>query len=295
MEIIKCPICESEKSSVFLHSRDYFLTKEDFEIKTCGGCGFLFTSPMPADAKLGAYYESEEYISHSNAGKGFINILYQAVRNYTLGKKVTLIQKWVHSGKVLDIGCGTGEFLNVMSKKGFDVIGVEPNINAANFAIENYHLSVYKENKLSELVPQSFDVITMWHVLEHVSDLAKRIEQIKKLLKPDGILIVAVPNPESFDARYYKKYWAAFDLPRHLYHFKKSDISKLFKKVEMEIVKVIPMLFDSFYVSLLSEKYKTGSSKYFRAFIIGLWSNLGAFIRTKNYSSLIYIIKHKNA
>ena len=294
VELNKCPICESENSEIFLRSKDYFLTGEDFQINQCKHCGFLFTNPRPVNSKLPEYYKTEEYISHSNSNKGIINGLYHFVRNFTLSGKVSMIRKFKSSGSVLDIGSGTGEFLVSMQKQSFSVTGVEPDVDARNYAITTYSLNIYDENELDVFKDQSFEIITMWHVLEHVPDLLKRVQQIKRLLKSDGILIVAVPNPDSKDAIFYKNFWAAFDLPRHLYHFKKNDIVSLFKKVDMCIVKIQPMLFDSFYVSLLSEKYKSGSQKFFKPFLIGLWSNVHAFFKSKNYSSLIYIIKHKN-
>ena len=295
IKINNCPVCESSDLADYLHSQDHFLSKESFTITSCNDCGFLFTNPRPDEEALPRYYESEAYISHSNVKKGLISSLYQSVRKYTLRKKVGLLTSYIKTGHALDIGCGTGEFLKSLSKSKFEVTGIEPNEGARNFARNNYGLEVHDENHLRKFANESFNVITMWHVLEHVSNLNERISMIKGLLKKSGILIVAVPNPESFDAEFYHAHWAAWDLPRHLYHFKKQDIFSLFKKVDMEIVKIHPMVFDSFYVSLLSEKYKTGSANLIRPFFVGLISNLKAVLHTKNYSSQIYVIRHKNS
>lgn len=290
-----CPICGINKTKEFLQLQDYFLTKKDFSIVKCESCGFRYTDPRPSEEAIGAYYDSDEYISHSNAKKGLINTIYQIVRNYSINKKVELVKKYQKQGKVLDIGCGTGEFLNALTKNGFNSFGIEPNIMARNQAVKNYLLDIKEEREILNFQNSSFDVISMWHVLEHVYNLDDRVEQIKRILKPDGVLVVAVPNPDSYDAQKYEEYWAAYDVPRHLYHFSQNDIHNLFDRFSFEVVKTIPMKFDSYYVSLLSEKYKNGSSRTIPAFMNGFRSNLYARTHQKNYSSLIYILKPKKA
>jgi ubiquinone/menaquinone biosynthesis C-methylase UbiE len=280
---------------MFLQTKDYFLTNEDFSIVKCKACGFRYTNPRPTEETIGGYYNSDEYISHSNAKRGFINSVYQIVRNYSINKKVNLVKKYQKQGKVLDIGCGTGEFLNALAKSGFNAVGIEPNESARNQAIKNYSLDIKEESEILNFQSSSFDIITMWHVLEHVYHLEDRVEQIQNLMKPEGVLIVAVPNPDSLDAKKYKKYWAAYDVPRHLYHFGQADIVNLFEKFSFEVIKTVPMKFDSYYVSLLSEKYKNGSSRIIQAFINGFRSNIYARTNQNNYSSLIYILKTKKA
>jgi 2-polyprenyl-3-methyl-5-hydroxy-6-metoxy-1,4-benzoquinol methylase len=217
--------------------------------------------------------------------------LYYQIRRITLRFKVKLIQKHKSSGNVLDIGCGTGEFLKEIRNKNFIVTGVEPNAIARDFARNQNKLLVIDEHEINTISSKKFDIITLWHVLEHVSDLNLRISQVNSLLREDGILIIAVPNSDSWDAREYEKFWAAYDLPRHLYHFNQKSMQNLLLKGGFSLVQIIPLIFDSFYISLLSEKYKTGKSNFFKAILNGFISNLWAMTHNKNYSSLIYIYK----
>jgi 2-polyprenyl-3-methyl-5-hydroxy-6-metoxy-1,4-benzoquinol methylase len=238
---------------------------------------------------LGKYYESADYISHTDSKRSLFEKGYHFVKAIALKKKLNLINSLQpNQGKILDIGAGTGEFLSVAKQNGWDVTGVEPSDKAQQIAINK---GVSFVEAIAQLEDHSFDVITMWHVLEHVPDLNNQIKELKRLLKPSGSLIIAVPNFKSFDAQHYGKFWAAYDVPIHFWHFSKTAIQKLFQKEQMELVKVLPMKFDSFYVSLLSEKYKTGRMNYVKAFFIGLWSNIKAQSDLE-YSSHIYVFKN---
>jgi SAM-dependent methyltransferase len=285
MELIKnCPICGSESFELFISGKDYFLSSKKFEIVKCTGCGFRFTNPRPKAEDLGKYYESAEYISHSDTKKGIFAAVYQQVRKYTLGRKLALINKFQTKGEILDIGCATGQFLNYMSEHCWKTTGIEPDDKTRARAISEYGLQAFAK--------ASFYVITMWHVLEHVADLNGRMEQLKNLLKPQGTLIIAVPNCDAYDAKKYGEFWAGYDLPRHLYHFAKSDIKSLAEKFGFTIVNILPMKFDAFYVSLLSEKYKGGKMRWIPALWNGFWSNLKSG-QNQGHSSLIYVIKMK--
>jgi ubiquinone/menaquinone biosynthesis C-methylase UbiE len=287
----QCPICNSIRSKYFMACIDHTVSRETFNIVECESCGFKYTNPRPETQDLGRYYKSEDYVSHSNTKKGFINSTYQSVRKYTLLKKLQLISKHYKTGKILDIGCGTGEFLNTMKSAKWDSMGIEPDSDARNMAIKNYSLNVLPESELSSLLDESFDVITMWHVLEHVPKLNERVQELKRLLKPNGLIIIAVPNCNSLDAKIYKEHWAAYDVPRHLYHFTPNDIDSLFKKYGMKVFRILPMIFDSFYVSMLSEKIKTGKTNIIRSTWNGLRSNLAALKTGKTSSSQIYLIR----
>ena len=267
--------------------KDYLVTGEAFELIYDSEREMLITSPKPATENLSKYYESEEYISHTDSKKGIVSYLYQTVKKRALQKKVALINSLNNgAGALLDIGAGTGDFLKQAQEANWKVSGVEPNEGAKKLAEEK---GINLQESINDLNGKTFDVITMWHVLEHVPNLEETISTIEKLLKPEGTLIIAVPNYKSFDAKYYKEHWAAYDVPRHLWHFSQTSMRKLFSE-NLQLVKTKPMVFDSFYVSLLSEKNKTGKQNLIKAFFVGMRSNLSAW-NTKEYSSLIYCFK----
>lgn len=276
----------------FKKVKDYSISKEIFELHHNPEYDLLITFPKPSPEKLPRYYESEDYISHTDGRRSLFERMYHLIKNIALKNKVKLINAQPQKGKLLDIGAGTGDFLVVAKKDGWQITGIEPNAKAKAIALNK---GVNFADKLSDLQSYSFDVITMWHVLEHVPNLDEYILELKRLLKPNGSIFIAVPNFKSFDANYYGRFWAAFDVPRHIWHFSKTAIQKLFAEKEMKVTQVFPMKFDSFYVSLLSEKYKTGKMNFIKAFFVGLKSNQSGN-QTKEYSSHIYIIKnHQNA
>tara|TARA_R110002020_G_scaffold17479_2_gene61352 strand:- start:10 stop:864 length:855 start_codon:yes stop_codon:yes gene_type:complete len=269
--------------------KDYSVTGENFEIIYDDNLEMWKTEPAPSEENLGRYYESENYISHTDSKKSLIDKIYQWVRIYMLQKKLKLVQKYQTSGSILDIGAGTGDFLKTALSSGWNVNGVEPNPQARKIAGRK---GINLDDQLFSVASKKFDVITMWHVLEHVLDLKKHIEWLKNHLREEGTLFVAVPNYKSYDSQKYKHFWAAYDVPRHLHHFSQHSIKKLFAHQNLEVVDIQPMIFDAYYVSLLSEKYKKSKFPFFKAIISGTVSNLKA-TQTSEYSSLIYIIKHK--
>jgi 2-polyprenyl-3-methyl-5-hydroxy-6-metoxy-1,4-benzoquinol methylase len=293
IELKACPVCSGQEFGKHLTVKDHSISGETFNISMCKSCGFKFTNPVPSEDTIGKYYQSEDYISHSDTNKGIINKLYHLVRKQSLKSKINLInQASLKKGKILDIGCGTGYFLQYCKENGWEIEGMEPDPSARSLAEKNTGKPIYTD-LFSIKEDQKYDVITLWHVLEHVHKLNESIQHIHKLLKPDGTLIIAVPNCLSYDSITYDKHWAAYDVPRHLYHFTQPDMDKLLIKHNFQRTETKPMIFDSFYVSMLSDKYKYGKTNYFRAFLNGLMSNIKAKT-TKNYSSLIYISK-KNA
>lgn len=285
----KCPICEHGAAKDVLACTDYTVSNKEFQIVECEHCGFWFTNPRPNENEIGAYYKSEDYISHTNSKKGLFNNVYQMVRTITIRNKYLLINSITHGRSLLDYGCGTGEFLNYCKGHSMKVTGFEPDPDARKHGIETYELPLVDEPTLFATPDASFDVITMWHVLEHVHRLKETLTQLERMLRPDGAMVVAVPNHTSWDAKKYGRYWAAYDVPRHIYHFQPSDIKNLFAQYNMELVEALPMKFDSYYVSLLSEKYKKGNPV--SAALSGLRSNLAASSKDHTWSSQIYILK----
>ena len=292
LTIEKCLVCGSGNFEPFLVCNDYTVSQEQFNIVSCKDCGFKFTNPRPDNTVLGNYYKAESYVSHTNSKKGIVNKLYHPVRNHTLKSKIQMVSGYVSRGTILDYGCGTGMFLSAINKAGWETFGMEPDDSARKMASE-HGLNVFsdKDRVNDYVIDKKFNAITLWHVLEHVTDMPETLSFFKNKLKKDGALIIAVPNHASFDAEYYKEFWAAYDVPRHLHHFDIKSMTSLVEQAGFKLQQTKPMKFDSFYVSMLSEKYKTGSVNLLKAFWIGLKSNLKAK-DTHSYSSTIYVFRH---
>lgn len=274
----------------FLTVQDHSVSQEIFNLYYDSNLDMLVTHPQPSLDQLGKYYESDDYISHTDSKRSPFEKAYHVVKGIALKNKLNLINfEQKSKGAILDIGAGTGDFLAVAKQNGWSTTGIEPSAKAKSIAISK---GISFVENTTDLANHSFDVITMWHVLEHVTDLDFQIKELKRLLKPTGTLIVAVPNFKSFDAKHYGKFWAAYDVPIHFWHFSKKAIELLFANENMKLKKVLPMKFDSFYVSLLSEKYKNGKMNFIKAFFVGLQSNLKA-ASSKEYSSHIYVLKNK--
>ncbi len=284
--ITNCNYCNCDDLNSILKVEDLSITKEPFELLECFCCGLIHTNPQPLINEIGKYYKSEDYVSHTDSKKGIINGLYHYARKVTLDNKLSIISRYHKGTSLLDIGCGTGYFAQHMKKKGYNVSVMEPDTNAAAQATEKLKVNPFKT--LDEITGK-YKVITMWHVFEHVHDINATFTKLENLLDKDGVLIIAVPNPESPDAVMYKEYWAAYDVPRHLYHYKKSVIKQIANRYDLKVNAILPMKFDSYYISMLSEKYKKGN--IVKAFWNGFVSNLKA--GKTNTSSLIYIIERK--
>ena len=277
------------ENNVYITVKDHSVSGEEFQLLLDTDLGLLKTHPQPVPENLGSYYESDDYISHTDGKRSLFEKLYHLVKQKALRDKLSIIKRYhPEKGKLLDIGAGTGDFLVTAKNDGWDTFGIEPSEKAKKIAISK---GISFKNDIKELENNSFDVVTMWHVLEHIPDIQQHIAELKRILKPNGLIIIAVPNYNSYDAQHYGKFWAAFDVPRHLWHFSKNAIKQLFSNQGMKLIKILPMKFDSFYVSLLSEKYKSGKMNFVKGFLIGLRSNFKA-AGNMEYSSLIYIIKH---
>lgn len=287
-----CPVCNSSGINPLLTVKDHSVSKEEFVVWQCSNCSVRFTQDVPDEDSIAPYYQSPDYISHSNSNKGLVNQLYQKVRSITLSQKAKLIMHHTkEKGRMLDIGAGIGAFLSVMKQKDWEVHGIEPDDGARKKAKELFGLTLDEPSTLFDLPANRYDAITLWHVLEHVHQLHPYLEQLKKLLTKEGKIFIAVPNYTSADAAAYRNYWAAYDVPRHLYHFTPQSIDVLVQQHGMKIVAKKPMWFDSFYISLLSSKYHRGSASWIGAGINGLRSTISTLLNADRCSSLIYIIE----
>jgi 2-polyprenyl-3-methyl-5-hydroxy-6-metoxy-1,4-benzoquinol methylase len=293
---VYCPVCNSDLIQEQLIAKDHTVSENNFSIWQCNNCTARFTQDVPAQDAIGVYYASDNYISHSDTKKGIINSLYHMVRKRTMVSKRKLVinETGIQQGSILDIGCGTGAFLNTMKDGGWKIAGIEPDTVARNKAAELYNIQPGEPAKLFELETGSFNAITMWHVLEHVHDLHAYIKQIETLLAPNGKLFIAVPNYTSKDAGIYKEHWAAYDVPRHLYHFSPQSMKNLLSQHGLKLAAVKPMWFDSFYVSMLSEQYRNGKGSIIKAFFNGFISNLKVLSDIKKCSSVIYLVSKRN-
>jgi 2-polyprenyl-3-methyl-5-hydroxy-6-metoxy-1,4-benzoquinol methylase len=292
-KISNCPVCQHPTHQPFLTCQDYTVSQESFELVQCQQCQFVWTNPRPTAQNIGRYYRASSYISHSDTREGLVSRLYHAIRDFTLKGKLSLLNTLKpERGSLLDVGCGTGLFLYVCQKDGWQVSGIEPDENARRMAVDRTGLDINAEI-LGSYPEQQFDAITMWHVLEHIHYLNDTLDWLYQHLTKSGHLIIAVPNLQSRDAQVFGKHWAAYDVPRHLYHFAPKTLEKLLLAHGFELQKIRPMYFDSFYVSMLSTQYQRGAVQYLRAFWQGLRSNLWASSHQQNYSSLIYVFKKK--
>lgn len=291
----QCPCCGSASVFPALSAKDYTVSGEVFEIWHCDDCTARFTQHVPVAANIGAYYRSAAYVSHSDTAKGFINRLYHLVRSHTLQSKQKLIRSVTgkQTGKLLDVGAGTGAFVNTMKQSGWEVTGLEPDETARQNAFNKHSITLTGPENLFQFGDAQFDAITMWHVLEHVHDLHGYLTQFQKILKPGGKLVIAVPNYTSHDAQVYKEFWAAYDVPRHLYHFSPRSMELLGNAKGLVLADTKPMWYDSFYVSMLSEQYRNGSANLFGAVWNGLISDIMTVFNKKRCSSVIYIFSRK--
>ena len=289
-KVEQCPACAGNEFTNQIICDDHTVTGESFAIVACNQCNLWITSPRPTLAHLSKYYESNDYISHANRANSIVNIIYKIVRKYTLNQKTKLIKNYVPQGKLLDYGCGTGDFLAQAQYKGYQILGIEPNPKALAQASQQTNVEI--KTNLDELESTlKVDVITLWHVLEHVPHPTETLAQLYRHLNTGGYIIIAVPNRASYDAHYYKEYWAAYDVPRHLFHFNELNIKYLSKKLKLKYVKKLPQYFDAFYVSMLSEKYKKHKSAFVKGMLTGFKSNQWASRNDSNYSSLIYVLR----
>ncbi|HEX5170239.1 MAG TPA: class I SAM-dependent methyltransferase [Cyclobacteriaceae bacterium] len=288
VEITKCPICDNQSLQLLHQAKDYTATWQVFNILKCSNCELLITSPVPLENEIERFYRSESYISHTSRARNLTDQLYLIARKFTLRHKLSLVTKYSSTGKLLDYGCGTGDFLRLAEKKKWKAYGVEPSSTPI-------HNSATIVKNLSDLNIDGFDIITLWHVLEHIQNPNEVLQQLRDKINKNGTIFIAVPNFKSLDATYYKEAWAGYDVPRHLWHFSRRSMTRLLNKNNLRVIATKPMFLDAIYVSQLSERYLSNNQLttkgFLRANVIGLRSNLFAAFHDKEYSSLIFVVK----
>lgn len=268
---------------------DYFLTQEIFTISETSTKGVFRTQDLPEN--LDRYYESSEYISHNQDSGSLKEKLYKFLQVFNLKYKKNILKSELKKdSKLLDYGCGAGEFLKFI-ENDFSTFGFEPSKTARDYAQQKLNKTQII-SEINQIEDDSLDAITLWHVFEHIDNQEEILKIFYNKLKTSGLIIIAVPNPSSFDGKKYKEYWAAYDVPRHIYHFTKRGMENLMNNSSWKIKKIKPLLLDSFYISMLSEKYKKSSLYWLKGLLYGAISNFKA-LKTDEYSSLIYIIEKK--
>lgn len=291
-QLFACPLCGHPALQKVAVVRDHSISKENFELTDCASCGFRITNPRPSQNDLGGYYQSDTYISHGTSDHTLQSRLYLLARKWALRQKLALIQRYQSNGRVLDVGCGTGEFLAYLMSRGYLVQGVEPSLRAREQAIAQHGLSVVPT--IEQLPAQEqFQVLTMWHVLEHVPAPRATFKRLFALLAERGLLVIAVPDRGAWDSAHYGPYWAAWDVPRHLSHFRRIDVHTMLSEHGFELVATKRMWLDAFYIAMLSEQYR-GSSKPMslaKALPIGIWSNLLSLFSGRPTSSTLYVAR----
>ncbi|HMP31478.1 MAG TPA: class I SAM-dependent methyltransferase [Saprospiraceae bacterium] len=290
VKIENCPLCYSKDSYFYISVQDFNVSKEKFDIYQCKSCDLLYTNDIPDQDAIGQYYKYANYVSHTDTRESFFYQMYHKVRSIMLYLKHQWIKSYKLKGKkVLDIGSGTGAFLSYMRAKGWVTTGIEADTDARRNALKLHNIESLPPSffyNLSEL----YDVISLWHVLEHLHDLDGYLSKIKQILDPNGILIIAVPNPTCYEAKNYREYWDGYDVPRHLYHFSPTSIDFLASKYNFTIVAKKRMWFDAIYSGILSEKHKGGFK--LKGIWKGLISNLHALFDKDRTASITYILKH---
>jgi SAM-dependent methyltransferase len=292
-----CPLCSSGDLTFHLSCRDLFLTGEPFDLYRCISCSFIFTQDHPGEKEMVRYYNTAAYVSHDDSGKGFIAALYRMVRRFTLASKRKLIIRLTGktTGKLLDIGTGSGHFAGTMKQAGWKVTGIEPDRKTAEYAASRFGLKICGPGEVTGLPGETFDCITLWHSLEHSHNLHHYASEIKRLLKPEGICIVALPSAASFDARYYGEFWAAYDVPRHLWHFTPITLKSFAEKSGFYVTGKKSLPLDVFYISFLSEKYRGANLPFLSGFLKGAWFSFISLLTKRGSSSMICILQVRSA
>lgn len=290
-----CPACKSSSLKLQIQCHDYLIGQERFDIDECGSCGLLMTQPIIPQEEIGKYYQSTQYVSHSNTQKGLFFKAYHLARTMMLRQKGKLILKYhPKTGSLLDIGAGTGYFVQYMQSIGWKTLGVEISEDARNFAKQEHGLNLLNPHDFYRDNTASFDAVTLWHVMEHLPDFNALFSYIYSHLNENGTLVIAVPNCNSYDAEHYGAFWAAYDVPRHLWHFKPQVMTQIAQNHKFTLVEKKSMPLDTFYVSMLSEQYQKRPLSLVLGGLKSAWFIFKSLFHKDRSSSLIYVFKKSN-
>ena len=273
---------EQNKKNLHCETKDYLVTGESFKVYLDQNNIIGKTHPIPQKEEMDKYYESEEYYPHSLNKKSLLAFLYTITRKHMHLKRLTWIRGYIKKNtSILDYGCGSGDFVKYLRSKSIDAYGYEPNYNFCEHDFLT-NQEGWKNKK--------YEVIVLWHVLEHIHNPFDLIQSLKKRLNKKGKILIAIPNFKSFDSKYYGKYWAGYDTPRHLWHFSRKGLGLMAKENNFKVLKVKSLHLDSIYVSCLSEKYKRSPFPLLIGIVIGCISILKSFF-TKESSSFLFVLK----
>jgi 2-polyprenyl-3-methyl-5-hydroxy-6-metoxy-1,4-benzoquinol methylase len=297
MEQPVCLVCGSNSRRPFLTVDNRFNVSQKFHLVQCQDCGFVYLSPRPEEKSITQYYQDSGYQPHQKEALSLSGKLYQLVRIWNNHYKRRLIEKFSAKGKILDYGCGTGEFLLEMKNSGWETYGFEPTASAVAIAVD-YGLNIIPDLRS---IKEKVNVVTLWHVLEHVHDARTLLVDLQKILDPAGLLCIALPNRRSLDAVLFKQNWVAYDVPRHLYHFSAADLEKFLNSEGFKIESIKSLPFDPWYNSFLSASLEFRNSRL-KLLGIGLPKSIFAaaavnflsFLSKKNNSSIIYLARFKS-
>jgi 2-polyprenyl-3-methyl-5-hydroxy-6-metoxy-1,4-benzoquinol methylase len=291
-EVKSCLVCGSSGFAERFSAKDCLVSGQLFLISECRSCGFVFTSDPPDEKDIGRYYISEDYISHTDKKRNLTEVAYHLARSIMLRKKYRLISRVSISktGTLLDVGSGTGYFAAYMKKRGWNVTGIELSEQARSVSVSKSGINALEPSEINGIPAASADCVTFWHVLEHLYDPAEWLYEVRRILKDDGKCIIAIPNIESADARWFGKNWAALDVPRHLWHFSPATITRFAVENGFVCTMIKPMPLDIFYISILSYRNQKSYMPLLRGIITGLLLSAGNLFNKERASSLIYVI-----
>jgi SAM-dependent methyltransferase len=284
-----CPICGSDSYRPFLQVADRFRPEERFRLVRCTSCGLIYLNPRPTEQAILKYYQAADYDPHSEGGHGLSGKLYRLARFLNTLLKLHWLSSFSGPRRALDVGCGTGYFLQMLRKKGWEVAGVEP-VPVAQRLAQQKGLNVV--SRLDE-AQGPFGVITLWHVLEHLHNPADTLRQLDRLLAADGWLLLSMPNPLCLDAQYFGPSWVAYDAPRHLVHYRPQDVEHLARQTGFTIFRLAMLPFDPVYNVFLSLQQSTSLSlsQIISGPSMGIRSLLDGIRHPKLASSPVYFFR----